>query len=204
MALPLSRARMRRVLSRIVGDPGARLLARLGLTPNMVTLLGLLFSVATAYLIATERLVAAGILLLVSALFDHLDGALARLTDRVTVFGAFLDSVVDRMTEAMVLFGVLLLALSRGSDVLAILVFLALGLSVLVSYTRARAEGLGVSGEVGILTRAERVVLLAAGLLAGQFTLVALSVALGIIAALSLVTTLQRVAYARRGMRERD
>ena len=196
---------MRIVLSRFVGDPGARLLARLGLTPNMVTLLGLLFSAATAYLIASQRLPAAGILLLVSAMFDHLDGALARLTDRVTVFGAFLDSVVDRMTEAMVLFGVLLLALSRGSDVLAMLVFLALGLSMLVSYTRARAEGLGVSGEVGVLTRAERVVLLAVGLLtdqlAGQY---ALTIALGIIAALSLVTTLQRVAYAWRGMRERD
>ena len=201
MALPLSRDRMRRILNRLVGNPGARLLARLGLTPNMVTLLGLLLSAATAYLIASQRLPAASILLLVSALFDHLDGALARLTDRVTVFGAFLDSVVDRVTEAVVLFGVLLLALSRGSDVLAILVFLAFGLSVLVSYTRARAEGLGVSGEVGVLTRPERVVLLAVGLLAGQL---ALTITLGVIAALSLVTTFQRVAHAWRGTRERD
>jgi CDP-diacylglycerol--glycerol-3-phosphate 3-phosphatidyltransferase len=196
---------MRNVLSRMVGDPGARLLGRMGLTPNMVTLLGLLFSGATAYLIASERLVAAGILLLFSALFDHLDGALARLTDRTTVFGAFLDSVVDRMTEAMVLFGMLLLALGRGSDTLAILVFLAFGFSVMVSYTRARAEGLGVSGEVGILTRPERVVLLVVGLVADGLTgHVALIAALGIIGALSLVTTLQRVAYAWRGLRDRD
>lgn len=201
MAPSLSRSGLRSILTRFAGDPVARLLARLGLTPNAVTLLGLLLSGATAYLIFSERLLAAGLLLIVSALFDHLDGALARLTGRVTAFGAFLDSVVDRLTEAIVLFGVLLLALAQDSTILAILAFLALVFSMMVSYTRARAEGLGVPGEVGIMTRPERVVLMALGLVLGEL---ALTIALGIIAALSLVTMLHRTVHAWKGLRNRD
>ncbi len=201
MAPSLSRAGLRSILTRFAGDPVARLLARLGLTPNAVTLLGLLLSGATAYLIFSERLLAAGLLLIVSALFDHLDGALARLSGRVTAFGAFLDSVVDRLTEAIVLFGVLLLALGQDSTILAILAFLSLVFSMMVSYARARAEGLGVGGEVGIMTRPERVVLMAAGLIVGEL---ALTIALGIIAALSLVTMLHRTVHAWKGLRNHD
>ena len=201
MAPSLSRAGLRSILTRFAGDPVARLLARLGLTPNAVTLLGLLLSGATAYLIFSERLLAAGLLLIVSALFDHLDGALARLSGRVTAFGAFLDSVVDRLTEAIVLFGVLLLALGQNNTILAILAFLALVFSMMVSYTRARAEGLGVPGEVGIMTRPERVVLMAVGLIVGEL---ALTIALGIIAALSLITMLHRTVHAWKGLRNQD
>ena len=201
MAPSLSRAGLRSILTRFAGDPVARLLARLGLTPNAVTLLGLLLSGATAYLVFSERLLAAGLLLIVSALFDHLDGALARLSGRVTAFGAFLDSVVDRLTEAIVLFGVLLLALGQNNTILAILAFLALVFSMMVSYTRARAEGLGVPGEVGIMTRPERVVLMAVGLIVGEL---ALTIALGIIAALSLITMLHRTVHAWKGLRNQD
>ena len=199
MARLLNRTYLRALLARLLGDPGARLLSRLGLTPNMVTLLGLLFSGGTAYLIASGRLIPAGVLLLVSGLFDFLDGALARLTDRVTTFGALLDSVVDRLSEAVVLLGALILALGRGDTPLSVLVFLAFVSSVLVSYVRARAEGLGIPGDVGIMTRPERVLILAIGLLANQLT-----IALGIIATLAFVTTLQRMVHAWRALQKSD
>jgi CDP-diacylglycerol--glycerol-3-phosphate 3-phosphatidyltransferase len=192
MGLRVTHATLRSLLTRLLAQPGARLLARLGLTPTMVTLLGLLLSGGTAYLVASGRLIPGGILLLVSASFDFLVGALARLTGRATAFGALLDSVADRVSEAAVLLGVLLLALDRDEPALAVLAFLALVASLLVSYVRARAEGLGVQGEVGLLARPERVLLLAAGLLADQ-----LAIALGVIAALGFVTALHRMLHAR-------
>jgi CDP-diacylglycerol--glycerol-3-phosphate 3-phosphatidyltransferase len=196
VGLPLIRDFLRSLLTRLIGDPGARLLSRLGLTPNAVTLLGLLLSGGAAYLVASGRLVPAGGLLLFAALFDHLDGALARLTGKATPFGALLDSVADRVSEAAVLLGVLLLGLDRGDTIMSVLAFLTLTASLLVSYVRARAEGLGVGGEVGVMGRAERVVLLAAGLLAGQLT-----IAMGVIAALASVTAVHRVLHARRALK---
>ena len=193
LTLPLDRLRLRAFLTRWLEIPGARLLARLGLTPNVVTLLGLALSGAAAYLAATDLLVPAGVVLLVAGIFDLLDGALARETGRVTSFGALLDSVTDRVSEAAVLLGVLVLALDREDTAMAVLAFLALAGSVLVSYTRARAESLGVPGAVGLMTRPERVLVLALGFFTGQ-----VSVALGVISALALFTTLQRVINAWR------
>ncbi len=144
-------------------------LARAGLTPNMVTTIGLLLSLAVAVVIATGNLILGGILFLIASGFDMLDGAVARAAGTVTKFGGFLDSTLDRYSETIVLFGVLFYLLQTpDAKVGALLVFAATTGSLLISYARARAEAAGFHASVGLLARPERVVVLAIGLLFGQ------------------------------------
>ncbi|MBI4234571.1 MAG: CDP-alcohol phosphatidyltransferase family protein [Chloroflexi bacterium] len=184
---------LRRLLARFFEEPAARLLHRMGLSPNAVTLLGLVLSGGAAYLASTGRFLPAGLVLLASGVFDFLDGAVARLSGRATAFGALLDSVADRVAEAGVFLGLLVFYLERGAVVPSLLCYLAFAGSVLVSYVRARSEGVGIPGAAGIMTRPERVVVLAVGLLAKQ-----VPIALGIIAALALFTSLQRMYHSWR------
>ena len=164
--------------------------------------MGLCLAAGAAALIIMGQLLAAGFLVLIAGYFDILDGALARRTDQTSRFGAILDSTVDRLSEAVVLLGILALflftedqslfaLLSRNWSIL--LIGLALLSSPLVSYIRARAEALRIECQVGIFTRAERVIVLALGLLINQVT-----IALAIITALSLVTAGQRLLYVRK------
>ena len=183
--------------------PVAKGLAYLGLSPNTVTIFGLLIAGAAAYLVSVGYLWAGGIALLVSGLLDLFDGALARVTSRVSPFGALLDSFVDRASEAAVLLGLLVFYLSRSSVEGVVLVYLALVGSMLVSYLRARAEGLGIECRVGVMTRPERVAALAVGLVLGHWWWPALFVALGLIAALTLITVVQRLFHARQNLRDR-
>jgi CDP-diacylglycerol---glycerol-3-phosphate 3-phosphatidyltransferase len=182
------------ILTPIVGA-----LAAIGVTPNMISVGGLLGNVAAAGLIARGELVAGGIVMLLASALDMLDGALARLTGKASRFGALLDSVFDRMSEAAVLFGVLLYALDRGNDEQAALAFVAIVGSLLVSYVRARAEGLGVTMTDGLFTRPERVVLLGAGLLLGWLRLV-----LWILAVLTMLTAFQRLYLGARALNADD
>ena len=129
---------------------------------------------------------------------ELLGGTLARATGRVTAFGALLDSTVDRLSEATLLLGLLIRFALEGSLAGLVLVHLALTFSFTVSYLRARAEGLGTSSKVGLMTRPERVAVMAVGLLLAAWYPVALMVALGVVAALALVTVGQRLADARR------
>ena len=171
------------------------LLSRLGLSPNAVTLLGLAVAAASAYLVAIGNLWAGGAGLLASGVFDFADGALARASGRASTFGALLDSVVDRLSEAAVLLGLLVYYLQRDSTEGAVLVYLALTASIMVSYLRARAEGLGIECKVGIITRPERVALLGIGLLVGQWQTLAVLVALGVIAGSGILTSAQRLLH---------
>jgi CDP-diacylglycerol--glycerol-3-phosphate 3-phosphatidyltransferase len=189
----LDRGLLKRPLTRWFAEPIARTLHRLGLSPNAVTVIGLALSGLAAYLAATGHLLPAGIVVLVSGLFDFLDGALARLAGRATRFGALLDSVADRVAEAAILLGLLLFYTRRDGLVEVLLVYLAFVGSVLVSYVRARAEGLGLGDGEGLVTRPERVVILAVGLMVGQ-----VPIALGVVAALSLLTAGQRLLRAWR------
>lgn len=167
-------------------------LARRGVTPNMVTLLGFLFNVVTAIIIATDHLTAGGVMLLLSGAFDMLDGALARVAKRQTVFGAFLDSLLDRYSEASILLAVIYVFTVRG-DTAAVLLSYAVAVgSILISYARARAEGLGLECKVGIAPRPERVILLGIGLLFGGWTLIAV---LGVLAVLTHFTAMQRLYH---------
>ena len=200
----MDRTTARKLLSSHFETPVARVLARLGLSPNGITLLGLVVAGISAYLLSQGHLALGGAVLLASGVFDLLDGAVARYTGKVTTFGALLDSVVDRVSEAAVLLGLLVYYVDRSSTLEASLVYLALSGSTMVSYVRARAEGLGVECNVGIMQRPERVAFLGIGLVAGQWWTPAVSVALAVIFFLSTVTIVQRVLHVRQALARKD
>jgi CDP-diacylglycerol--glycerol-3-phosphate 3-phosphatidyltransferase len=178
--------------ARIV-EPIARLLTRLGLTPNTVTVLGFLLSAAVALVLATGRLTLSGLLLIATLAFDAVDGTMARTQGTTSRFGAFLDSTLDRWTE-LFLYGALVWHyLQIGQDLYVLLAVAAMSTSVMVSYTRARAEGVGLPCKEGIFTRFERMIVLIVGLLFGVTPW-----ALGIIAVLAGITAVQRIFVTKR------
>ena len=182
-----------------------RPLARLGVTPNTLTAIGLLLSILTAWVIAQGYLVDGGVLVLFAGIFDMFDGAMARVSHTATTFGAFFDSTLDRFSESIILFGLLYYALQRpglhdpfwpfASEQfwMITLIFVAMVGSLMVSYTKARAEGLGLECNTGLLARPERVVLLASGLLTGMSIWAVL-----LLAILSQLTAIERVVYVWR------
>ena len=195
-ALSAPRLQARGWANRVVVEPVARGLLALRIHPNAITLAGVAVAGGAAYLIGDGRLLAGGIVMLAGALMDLFDGAVARLGDKASSFGAMLDSVMDRLGEAVVLFGLLAFYVRGGNDLGAYLAFGALAVSFMVSYLRARAEGLGVGGDVGLMGRPERVVVLGAGLLLGFPAW-----ALAIIVALGSLTVVQRVVHVWRAGR---
>ncbi len=184
----------RKLVAYYLTQPAAELLAKTFITPNIITWFGFLITLGAAALIVTGHLLAAGLVVLLAGFFDILDGALARHTKQTTRFGAFLDSTLDRLSEALLLLGILVLSLKNQLTVEILLVCLALIGSLLVSYIRARAEALGIECQVGLFTRAERVIVLALGLLLNQIDN-ALVIALAIIVVFSFFTIGQRLIY---------
>ena len=185
-----------------IGEPIALLLGRLGFSPDALTLVGFgIVLIATAQVAVGNWAIAAGILI-AGTLFDGLDGTLARATNRVTDFGAFFDSSLDRAAEAAIYAGIVYSAAVLGDIQIVTAATLALGVGSLVSYVRARGEGLGVSAHGGIAQRAERAILLIAGLLVAGLTATPsyLLFALLIIVALSAVTVLQRILFIRAAL----
>lgn len=179
--------------------PIATLLARVGFTPNALTLLGLVLTLGVAVVLALGYTRLGGWLFLLAGAFDALDGTLARLTNRKTRFGAFLDSTCDRYADAAVLMGMMIPFLRSGQQTPVILAVASIIGSVMVSYTRARAEGLGLECKVGLLTRLERFLLIAAALIFDQVTLV-----LWALAVLSNFTAIQRIVHVWRITRDND
>jgi len=178
--------------SRITG-PAVRILGKSGIRPDVLSAIGLAVTIGAAYLIATGHFFYGGVLILVSGFFDLLDGAVARFTGQTSKFGAILDSTFDRISEAAIFCGLLISFMTRGIAWEIVLIFIALIGSFLVSYIRARAEGLGLECKVGLFTRAERVIVLAAGLLINQVI-----IAIWILVVLVYVTVAQRMLYLRR------
>jgi CDP-diacylglycerol--glycerol-3-phosphate 3-phosphatidyltransferase len=173
-------------------EPVARFLNRLGLTPNGATLLGFAMTVGVAVLIALGYLRLSGLLLIFTLAFDAVDGTLARLTDCVTRFGAVLDSTLDRWAEIALYGGLVWYYSQVGPDAGVWLATAAMATSLMVSYTRARAEGAGFTLKEGLFTRLERLVVLIAGLVL-NVTLWALLV----IAVLAAFTAVQRLWVVR-------
>lgn len=169
-------------------EPIARFLGSLGFSPNAVTVLGFFMTLAVSGVLASGRLLLAGLLLIVTLAFDAVDGCLARITGQITAFGAFLDSTLDRWAEVAIYVAILWVYLQANDDRGAMLAITALAMSLLVSYTRARAEGIGLQCKEGLFTRFERLVVLILGLLTGQLTL-----ALALIALLAGATAIQRI-----------
>ncbi len=190
----------RKSISNCVTQPIVNLLARTPLTPNAVTWLGFCINIGAAVLVVTEHLFAAGFVVLIAGLFDMLDGALARVTNRVTRFGGILDSTLDRLSEAIVLLALLAVFAREQQVAESVLAGTALLGSLMVSYLRAKMEGLGIECKVGLFTRPERVIVLALGLLLSQFDY-ALVTALAVITFFSFFTAGQRLYYAWRQTR---
>ena len=177
-------------------QPIGRGLIRLGLSANALTLGGTLLMVIVGGLLANGQFLIGGVLVILSAPLDALDGTVARLAGVAGKFGAFLDSTSDRYAEGFILIGLLIYGLTRRDDWIAVLSFVAMWGSFAVSYTRARAEGLGCECKIGLLTRLERLLLICVMLLTGWILpgLIALAV-------LTHVTALQRILFVRRAMR---
>ncbi|MEM7531638.1 MAG: CDP-alcohol phosphatidyltransferase family protein [Chloroflexota bacterium] len=184
-----------------------RLLRPTGITPNGLTLLGLVLTMVTAMFLATGRFVGGGIMLLIASLFDMLDGALARETKQASTFGAFFDSTLDRYAESVTFLALAYYYLTGGAiginvsgnftintpEIFSMLIFLILVGSLMVSYTRARAEALNVECKVGLLQRPERLGLLIFGLmLSGAVPIVWAAILWGM-AILTNITALQRI-----------
>jgi CDP-diacylglycerol--glycerol-3-phosphate 3-phosphatidyltransferase len=190
-------ASVRKNLAFYLTQPVVRLLAGTGITPNTITWFGLLIAMGAGVLIATGHPFAAGFVVLAGGFFDIIDGALARGTGRTTRFGAILDSTLDRAGEAVVLLGILVYYTREQSTAGVVVAGVVWLTSLLVSYIRARAEAADLDCEVGLFTRAERIVLLALGLLLSQVG-EALLIILSVIAALSFVTVIQRLLHVWR------
>jgi CDP-diacylglycerol--glycerol-3-phosphate 3-phosphatidyltransferase len=181
-----------RLIFKGVIDPAGRFLNRTGITPNAITLVGLAGTTIGAYIISQGKMTIGGIVLLLFVLVDVLDGTMARLRGEPSDFGAFVDSVSDRYAEFATFGGLLYYFLSQGNYSGVMVTFLATAGSVLVSYVKARAEGLGFTAKVGILTRVERYIVLIPLLILNQPFL-----AVAIIAVLGNFTAFQRIAYVR-------
>ncbi|MDA8218012.1 MAG: CDP-alcohol phosphatidyltransferase family protein [Dehalococcoidales bacterium] len=177
--------------------PIAAVLVRLGLTPNMVTVIGFLLNVGVGLILAFGYQLAGGILVILVGLFDTLDGAVARVSNRVTIFGGFLDSTLDRYSEAVIFFGLTAFYVREGRMTEVLLVYAVIVGSLMVSYARARAEGLGLDCEVGLLQRPERVALLGLGLIINQVVPV-----LWLLAVMTNFTAAQRIFHVYRLTRQ--
>ena len=180
-------------------DPIVRVLVAIRATPAMLTTAGLIGNVFAAALIARGDIFVGGIVVLLASALDMFDGALARATGTASRFGAMFDSVLDRFSEAVVLFGIAWYGLKVGDPEQALLAFAAVVGSLMVSYVRARAEGLNLQLRDGIFTRSERVVLTGAMLILGYVT-----IGLWILAVASLFTAFQRLWIASRMLLAED
>ncbi|MFI5261874.1 MAG: CDP-alcohol phosphatidyltransferase family protein [Candidatus Limnocylindrales bacterium] len=184
-------------------EPYAALLARLGLTANVLTLIGFGISVVAAVLGGLQLWLACGLVATFGAAFDMFDGAVARATGTASPFGAFLDSTFDRWGESLVYAGIATGAAVADQPLAVLLATLAMGAAFMVSYSRGKAEGLGWKGEAGVAPRPERVVILGLGLVAagiggGPAGGPWLQLALGAIAVLGSVTVIQRIRYVHQ------
>jgi CDP-diacylglycerol--glycerol-3-phosphate 3-phosphatidyltransferase len=185
--------RKAREISRPTLEAVGRTLARWKITPDGVTYAGLLLTLGVAVLISFGELRWAGVAYIFAAACDALDGALARVTGKGSRFGAFLDSTIDRFEESLVFLGLTVHYTVAGSKIEPSLVLAAAIASLMVSYTRARAEAVGVACTVGLSTRPARVALMIAGLLLNQVLVV-----LAILAVTSLFTAFQRMVHVWR------
>jgi phosphatidylglycerophosphate synthase len=185
-------------------EPIALGLGRLGLSPDALTIIGFGITIVGAIFLATQQWLVGGLVVLVGGIFDMFDGTLARATGKVSRLGAFMDSVFDRWGEALVYLGIVAGGVLSGHERVPILAAAAMGAAFMVSYVRAKSEGLGFThgkgmAAVGVMPREVRLVVLSVGLILTQApSITALEIALAIIAIGATVTTIQRVLHVRQ------
>ena len=183
---------------KVVLEPVASVFRMLNIKPNIITLFGFVLNIVAAYLIFVDLIFWGGIVFLVAASADAIDGTLARQMGIRNKFGAFWDSTLDRLSESIILLAIAYRFAVSGETLYVMLTFLALIASYLVSYTRARGEGIGVNVKVGIGTRLERFIVMAAALLLNQ-----LAIGMGVIAVIAGITVLQRIWAVYKATHER-
>ena len=177
-----------------------KIVAKTNLTPNALTFIGLGLSFVVAAVVASGNLILGGVLLLMAGGWDVLDGAVARATNQITPFGAFLDSMFDRYADAVVLGGVLVYFTRTDAGTLPIvLTYTAIVGSLIISYARAKAELIGIRGSVGFAQRLERVIILAVALLASRPEW-----GVGILAVITQITAAHRLIHVWRTMQSED
>jgi CDP-diacylglycerol--glycerol-3-phosphate 3-phosphatidyltransferase len=185
-------------------NPIISALARLKFNPNILTNLGLLITLLAAVSFFLGNLFWAAIILIIGGNFDILDGQVARRSNQVTTFGAFYDSVLDRYAEIMLFLMINLHYSASVPYLISIITWLALAGSILVSYTRARAESLGLNCKIGFTQRPLRIILLIAGALAGHFFNINIFFAcLAVIAILANYTAIERIVYVYKALKEK-
>ena len=179
-------------------DPIANFLGKIGLTPTAITLTGVAGNIVGAVLIANGQFLWGGVLAMLMGPLDALDGTMARLRGEASNWGAFVDSVSDRYSELIIFGGLLYYYAFQSNMTGVLLVFAAVIGSVLVPYTKARAESLKFDANTGILTRMERYMILAPGLILGYYYPAILLTAVAIIALLANITAFQRIWKVRK------
>jgi CDP-diacylglycerol--glycerol-3-phosphate 3-phosphatidyltransferase len=164
------------------------LINKTGVTPNFITWVGFFLNLPAVYFLINGKFVIAAVIIIVASVFDMFDGALARMMDKKTRFGGFLDSVIDRLAEGVLYFGILVYYIGTGNRYGIILSYTVMFFSILVSYLRARAGGLKINCEAGLFTRPERVIVLILGLLINRVfeTLIVITV-------VTFITAVQRM-----------
>ncbi len=177
-----------RKYTRVFLEPLARFIGWTGISPNFITVVGFLLTVGVAVVIGYGHLQLGGVLIVLAAGFDAIDGTLARTMGRTSRFGAFLDSTLDRFSEAIIFLGLFIFLVGQGAQTELVLIYMTIVGSLMVSYARARAEGIGVELKQGLLTRFERVGLLVLGLIFNQLLIV-----LWILAIFTNFTAVQRI-----------
>ena len=190
---------LRKFAAAKITGPLVPFLSKSRLTPDMLTWIGLGITIIAAALVAMNYLLIGGVLVLVAGLFDILDGALARSTNRTTRFGALLDSTFDRLSEALLFIGILFLYLNGEHALEILLIFGVMVGSFLISYIRARSEGLGIECKTGLFTRAERVIILALGLMLSQVL-----ITLIVLAVFTFITVVQRLVHVWRQTKKQE
>lgn len=189
-----------RWFSEFVFRPFLWFFTHLGLSPNLITILGMAVAIAGGYCLAVSRIPLAAVLLILSGILDIVDGYVAKKLDRVTVFGSFLDSVSDRVSDAAMFIGLLVYYLDKGEGIYVGLSLVILVTSFLISYVRARAEALGVRCKAGLMARAPRFLLLAVGLVFNALSPWVLRSVLWIMAVLLLETLIERLIEVWRAL----
>ena len=173
-------------------EPVANFISATKISPNAITIIGFLLMIIVAFVLAKGDFLLGGILITAFALFDALDGTLARMTKRTSRFGAFLDSTLDRYAEAIIYLGLFIYYINQNQTLELILIYATVVGSLMVSYARARAEGIGVPLKEGVFTRFERIFVLVVGLLF-NWLFGWLTLALWLLAILSNFTAVQRM-----------
>ena len=191
------RIKMKSTIARFFTEPIAKMLIFFRLNANLITFLGTVICITSAYFVTEGKFITAGLIFFGGSILDLFDGAVARLSGTASRFGAYFDSLMDRIGESVLLMGLLIYCTRNGDDFGAYLTFGTLAISLLVSYSRARAEGIKVEGDVGLLGRPERVIVLTLGLLTGLY-----AYALDIIIDLGALTIAQRFFHVWRATRD--